>query len=103
MATGSEMILARYYAKRAIKNKWQKAGVKVQYADGKDLNLAAQQFLHEHLDELLGQARLTLEECSISSTITNTPRSPTPPTKGEPDHDHDHANNRKSNTAKEIA
>ena len=44
MATGSEMILARYYAKRAIKNKWQKAGVKVQYADGKDLNLAAQQF-----------------------------------------------------------
>jgi hypothetical protein len=58
---GSEIILARYYAKRAIKAEWQRAGIKVAYVDGKALNAAAWEYLHEHLDELIRLARAELE------------------------------------------
>jgi len=59
--TASEMTLARFLARKAIKNQWQKAGVKVAYVDGKDLNVAAWEYLHEHLDELIRLARAELE------------------------------------------
>jgi hypothetical protein len=89
MMKGSEMILARYYAERAIKAEWQRAGVKVAYVDGKDLNIAACEYLHEHLNELIGEAKLTLAEWESSpryrSFVENSPtaqhrkpRKPTP-------------------------
>jgi hypothetical protein len=59
--TASEMTLARFLARKAIKAEWQRAGIEVAYVDGKDLNIAAWEYLHEHLDELIGLARAELE------------------------------------------
>ena len=82
---GSEMILARYYAERAIKAEWQRAGVKVAYVDGKDLNIAAWAYLHEHLEELIGEAKATLASPRYRSFVESSataqqrkPRKPTP-------------------------
>jgi DUF971 family protein len=75
------MTLARFLARKAIKAEWQRAGVKVAYVDGKDLNIAAWAYLHEHLEALIGEAKGTLAEWSNSSQKSNTPRSSNPPTK----------------------
>jgi DUF971 family protein len=74
------MTLARFLARKAIKAKWQRAGVKVAYVDGKDLNIAAWAYLHEHLEALIGEAKATLAEWSNSSQ-KSTRRSSNPPTK----------------------
>jgi hypothetical protein len=87
--TASEMTLARFLARKAIKAEWQRAGVKVAYVDGKDLNIAAWAYLHEHLEELIGEAKLTLTEWEsspryrsfVESSATarhRNPRKPTP-------------------------
>jgi hypothetical protein len=61
------MTLAHFLARKAIKAEWwQRAGVKVPYVDGKDLNIAAWQYLHEHLEELLGETKATLIEWESS-------------------------------------
>jgi hypothetical protein len=83
--TASEMTLARFLARKAIKNQWQKAGVKVAYVDGKDLNIAAWAYLHEHLEELIGEAKATLASPRYRSFVESSataqqrkPRKPTP-------------------------
>ena len=95
--------LARWLARKAIKAQWQKAGVKVPYVDGREINIAAWEYLQEHLEELVGQAQTMLGEWSNSSTITNTPRSSNQPAKGKSNHDHDHPKRSKSNTTEEVA
>jgi len=55
--SAAAVTLARYFAKRAVKDDMRKAGLKPRYMTAKELSLAAGQYLHEHLDELIGQPK----------------------------------------------
>jgi hypothetical protein len=53
------MILARYYAKQAVKADWRKQGLKPQYIEPYELAKAAKSYLSEH-PELIEQAAETV-------------------------------------------
>lgn len=53
------MILARYYAKQAVKAEWRAQGLKPQYIEPCDLAKAARAYLSEH-PELIERAKVVL-------------------------------------------
>jgi hypothetical protein len=80
--------LARYFAKRAVKDEWRKAGLKPQYLDASELTKAATAYLNDH-PCLLDEAERTLAEWEsspryrsfVESSATaqhRKPRKPTP-------------------------
>jgi hypothetical protein len=82
------IMLARYFAKRAVKAAWLKQGLKPQYLDASDLTRAATTYLSEHPD-LIQEAERTLAEWEsspryrsfVESSATaqhRKPRKPTP-------------------------
>jgi hypothetical protein len=48
IVTGSEMTLARYYAKQAVKAQWQGQGIKLHHVEASELMRAANGYLNEH-------------------------------------------------------
>ena len=54
--TGSEITLARYYAKQAVKEQWRAAGLKLQDFGASELNRTAETYLHQHREELIALA-----------------------------------------------
>jgi hypothetical protein len=58
--TGSEMTLARYYAKQAIKAQWRSQGIRWQYAEASELAHEARTYLSDH-PELIERACASLE------------------------------------------
>jgi hypothetical protein len=46
--TGSEMTLARYYAKQAVKEQWQRRGVKPHHIVASELSRQADAYLDQH-------------------------------------------------------
>jgi hypothetical protein len=46
--TGSEMTLARYYAKQAVKEQWRAAGLKLRHVEVSELSRAANVYLDNH-------------------------------------------------------
>ena len=45
---GSEMTLARYYARQAVKEQWRAAGLKPQYIEAGELTREANAYLTNH-------------------------------------------------------
>jgi hypothetical protein len=45
---GSEMALARYYAKQAIKAQWQRQGIKVHHVKASELSRVSNDYLDNH-------------------------------------------------------
>jgi hypothetical protein len=62
---GAAVTLARYFAKRAVKDEWRKAGLKPQYLDASELTKAATAYLNDH-PCLLDEAERTLAEWESS-------------------------------------
>jgi hypothetical protein len=58
--TGSQMTLARYYAKQAVKAQWRSRGLKPEHA-GNELAQATNAYLDQHLAELIAKACAALE------------------------------------------
>jgi hypothetical protein len=56
---GAAVTLARYFAKRAVKDEWRRQGLKPQYLDASDLTKAATAHLGDH-PCLLDEAERTL-------------------------------------------
>jgi hypothetical protein len=54
--TGSEMTLARYYAKQAVKAEWKRQGLKPHHIVASQLNRAADAYLDQHREELIALA-----------------------------------------------
>ena len=52
---GSEMTLARYYAKQAVKAQWQRQGIKVHHVKASELFREANAYLDNH-PELIAYA-----------------------------------------------
>jgi hypothetical protein len=48
--------IARYLAKRAVKDEWRAQGRKVQYIDIREITAASSQYLREHKAELIKEA-----------------------------------------------
>jgi hypothetical protein len=53
---GATMTLARYFAKRAIKEQWQRQGLKPHHIAASHLNQAADAYLNQHREELIERA-----------------------------------------------
>ena len=53
---GSEMTLARYYAKQAVKAEWQRQGIKLAHVEPSELSRAANVYLSQHREELIERA-----------------------------------------------
>jgi hypothetical protein len=62
---GAAVTLARYFAKRVVKDEWRKAGLKPQYLDASELTKAATAYLNDH-PCLLDEAERTLAEWESS-------------------------------------
>ena len=58
--TGSEMTLARYYAKQSVKAQWQREGRCWVHVEASELNQAATAYLSQHREELIERACATL-------------------------------------------
>jgi hypothetical protein len=58
---GSEMTLARYYARKAVKVQWQAQGLKLQNIESSKLSQAANAYLSQHREELIARACASLE------------------------------------------
>ena len=85
---GAAVTLARYFAKRAVKDEWRRQGLKPQYLDASELTKAATAYLNDH-PCLLDEAERTLAEWEsspryrsfVESSATaqhRKPRKPTP-------------------------
>jgi hypothetical protein len=57
---GATMTLARCYAKRAVKEQWQRQGLQPCHIAASHLNLAADAYLAQHREELIERACATL-------------------------------------------
>jgi hypothetical protein len=58
--TASEMTLARYYAKQAVKAQWRDRGLKLQDLKSSELNQATEAYLSQHREELITKACASL-------------------------------------------
>jgi hypothetical protein len=54
------MVLARYYAKQAVKEQWQRQGLRPHQVVASQLNQAADAYLDQHREELVERARAGL-------------------------------------------
>jgi hypothetical protein len=54
------MTLARYYAKRNVREEWKRRKIKLSHVDPKELTQAANDYLAEHQAELFEKAKLWL-------------------------------------------
>jgi len=50
------MVLARYYAKQAVKLEWQRQGLRPHHIVASQLNQAADDYLDQHREELVERA-----------------------------------------------
>lgn len=53
---GSEMTLARYCAKKAVKEQWRAQGLKLQDFEASGLSRKANAYLDQHQEELIKRA-----------------------------------------------
>jgi hypothetical protein len=54
--TGSEMTLARYYAKQAVKEEWKRQGLRPHHIVANHLNQAAENYFDQHREKLIARA-----------------------------------------------
>ena len=62
------MVLARYYAKQAVKEQWRRQGLKPHHIVASQLTLAADAYLNQHREELVERA------CAALSNFAPKPR-----------------------------
>jgi hypothetical protein len=65
--TPQVMTLARWLARKAIKEHWRRQGVRWQYMDAKDIAKAAGAYLNEHRAELVDRARAQISTNALKS------------------------------------
>jgi hypothetical protein len=57
---GATMTLARYYAKRAVKEQWKRQGRPWVHVEASELNRQADVYLGQHREELISKACASL-------------------------------------------
>ena len=65
----SEMTLALYYAKKAVKEQWRAQGLKPPHIKASELSREADAYLDQHLAELIERACATLESTASEALI----------------------------------